>query len=195
MRWNEWAIVIKVNFMILSNVKIWRDLYEPDAGVRWSQWVISRKILFCRIAIFLEMFLSRGSQTGVHLPILRGIFKGNKYLYLFPNILASKSYIKISVDFHILPNFCVIRNFRGTCLLECQRGRWSEKDCETSVLEVLHQASPYERCGWLEHRRQFYEWILVERPVEHMKPMQVLYTHNLFADASLTGYQYGLQGT
>jgi len=52
--WNEWAIVLKVSFIILSNAKIWRDLYKPDAGVRWSWWVIRRTILFCRIMIFLS---------------------------------------------------------------------------------------------------------------------------------------------
>jgi len=55
--WNELAIVIKVSFLILSK-KIWRDLYKPDAGVRWSLWVISQTILFCRIIIFLSDVLA-----------------------------------------------------------------------------------------------------------------------------------------
>jgi len=32
--WKECAIVIKVSFIVLSNVKIWRDLDKPDVGVR-----------------------------------------------------------------------------------------------------------------------------------------------------------------
>ena len=33
--WNEWAIVIKVSFIIFSNAKIPKDLYKLDAGVYW----------------------------------------------------------------------------------------------------------------------------------------------------------------